>query len=410
MGNRTRRSAGRGGEGDAPRGQASQSRPAGGAGRRGQEPRRSGRQAGRPSARRGSSARGPRIGWGRRIGLLGGLLLAGAGIVFAGQALQGGTGAPPGSATPDGQGAGHTSSPRASPTLVAGLPPAPVLDAPPGATAARMITISGRLEDALPAGRGPYRLRIYVNDQPRREVRIGRQEMEFSVGNVPLVRGPNSIRAAVAGDFGETLHSAAVVVERDDEPPAITLEEPGDGAVVYQATATLRGTTEPGAIVSVSNPAGGSGGSTLADDAGAFTLPVSLALGLNRLVLSSGDAVGNTVRLELAVERRESSAGAAIELSRDTFDIDRLPATISITVYLSGVDGQPLDGVEVTFSLSAPGQMTTTYSTLASAGVARWPVVLLPREGAIAGRGLVTVMAALDAGQELRNSASFTFR
>ncbi|MDP8904725.1 MAG: hypothetical protein M3N29_05320, partial [Chloroflexota bacterium] len=312
--------------------------------------------------------------------------------------------------------AATSSTPTVAPTSSgpgAGLPAAPVLDPPPPATADGTITLTGRLREPLPAA-GSHQLRVYVNDRLRRQVRIGRRETEFRVRDVPLARGTNTITAVVRGRWGTTLHSAPVVVERDDAPPSISQLEPSDGTAVYagagEPAVLVAGLTEPAARVGVHNTTAGAVSSIVAGSDGRFAVSVRLALGLNEIVVSSVDRAGNSSQATIAVELRPSAAGVALQLSRDSFEVSRLPAMLTVLARVTGDDGTPIDGAEVVFSISAPGQMTATYTTTTRFGTAGWHGFQLPREGAVRGRGLVTVLATLPSGETLRNSAPFTFR
>lgn len=338
-----------------------------------------------------------RIGWARRIGIIAALLLAGVSAAFAAQSL-----AP--------RGPGQTTPPPASATppvvSIAGLS-APVLDQPAELTTAAAIEVSGRVATELPAG-GPYRLRIYVNDELQRDVKIARRDTEFTVADVPLAEGANAISASIAGPADETARSAAVNVERDGTAPRIDVESPVAGGVVYGDTLLLSGTTEPRAAVNLADTTNGAHAATSAGDAGAFSLLIALRPGTNELRLTAVDVAGNVAHKEMTVSRQESQASVTLELSRDTFDVASLPQAISIVARVAGHDGLPLDGADVTFSISPPGQMTVTHQAESKAGVAAWSNYSLA--GGQKGSGLVTVLVTLPGGQTLAESATFSYR
>jgi hypothetical protein len=79
--------------------------------------------------------------------------------------------------------------------------------------------------------------------------------------------------------------------------------------------------------------------------------------------------------------------------------------------HVIGPDGKPADGVNLTFSISPPGQTTVTRQTkTADDGSASWNEFPLTVPGAQAGRGLVTALATLDDGETVAGSATFLFR
>ena len=70
--------------------------------------------------------------------------------------------------------------------------------------------------------------------------------------------------------------------------------------------------------------------------------------------------------------------------------------------------GRPVRGAAVTFSLSPPGLPTSTFETATANGYAQWPGVTIPREGALTGRGLVTVRVVLPDGQTVQQVGHLT--
>lgn len=352
----------------------------------------------RPVARK-TGSQPPRLSWVSWIGITGGLLLAGVLVAFAAQALLSrGTGQ-----TPD-----ASSSPSPSFVLVANVSP-PTLDAPVALTRDATITISGRLLDELPAG-GPYNLRLYVNDELRSETRLGRRETTFSIADVPLAEGDNTISAAIAGAVDESAHSAPVSVTRDGTAPRIQISSPAAGSIVYGETMLLTGTTEANASVKVVDRANGAQAETTAGTSGVFSVLLALQSGTNTLEVSAVDLAGNSSRKQMSVSREESQAAVTLTLSRDSFEVATLPQTISMAAQVLGPDGKPLDGAEVTFSISPPGQMTVTHDTTTENGTASWNDYPLTSDGGLTGHGLVTVLVTLPGGQTLAESAAFTFR
>lgn len=377
---------------NAPMGRAADRRSSRGTGRRAVTP--TARRGARPQSRRRQPSQPARIGWSRRLGIAAALLVAGVSVVFASQAM--GPGGP--AATPR--------DPAATPTPT----PAPVLAAapellPPSATLTNepSITLDARLLEDLP--RDEFRLRVYVNGDLERERRLPRRQ-QFSLA-VALVEGPNSITLAVSGAGGESLHSAPVEVTRDSRAPAISGLEPASGTTVYAERATLRGTTEPGATLRVLNQATGSASTRVVGEDGAIEVAVDLVLGANELVLETRDAAGNEARAAVSLERREGAPTVELTLSRTSLTLAGLPTSISLRADVLEAGGAPVDGAEVTFSLSPPGVPTLTYNATTVAGVARWPSVRIS-DAATAGDGLATVLVTLPDGETLTTSVYFS--
>jgi hypothetical protein len=328
--------------------------------------------------------------------VVGALVLAGVSVVFASQAL--GPGGAPGT------------TPRASlPTAAtATLPPAlaaaPEISHPEATLTARpSVMLTGRLVEELP--RDAYRLRVYVNGELQRERRLPRrQEFELEVG---LDEGANSITLAVAGPAGEGLHSAPVEITRDSLPPAIASLEPASGTTIFDDVVVLRGTSEPGATLRVTNTATGTTSSSVIGDDGALEMAVNLAIGSNSIALEARDAAGNSATADLVFERREGEPTVELSLSRTSMTLAGLPTSMTLVAHVLDAAGAPVEGAEVVFSLSPPGMPTLTFDATTQAGVARWSSVRIS-DAATAGQGLATVLVTLPDGGTLTSSAYFT--
>lgn len=322
-----------------------------------------------------------------------GLVLLGASIVFAGQALDRGGGGAPGS----GEGAAPSR---------AGPPPAPaLLPAMSVLTSAATVDVSGTLPEGLEPG--SYTLRIYRNDSLVKQRSLPRKN-PWTVRDVPLKAGQNAITAAIAGPGGESLHSTALVITRDSEPPPISLISPASNEPTTDMQAVVAGQTDAGAPVTIANGTTGEALTVTADPAGRFRATLTLAVGRNQIELTSRDSLGNEGRLKLTIERIESRASVELTLSVSQLGLDDLPAVIELTAFVHDPTGKPAEGAQVVFSISPPGQPTSTYTTTSSAGVAEWLDFRLPRDGTQTGRGRATVMITLADGALLTDSASFS--
>ncbi|MDQ3938768.1 MAG: hypothetical protein M3253_08840, partial [Chloroflexota bacterium] len=343
----------------------------------------------------------PRISWSRRVGIAFALVLLGASAVLANQALD--------------TSRRSTPSPAAEPSPSAvGPPTIPTLVALEKSIITTETTdVEVTLPDGLqPAGR--YRLRIYVNGELARQRRLPRQSPAV-VRDIPLEQGENEITAALKGPDGEGMHSAPLHVVRDDVVPILRVSSPASGAVVYTERVTLLGETEPGAAVTIANTVIGERQDVTPDEDGRFELAMGLAEGSNQLTLTSTDGAGNANSLTLHLRRVDGSASVNLSVRPTTLRLDDLPAVLNISARVRGLRGEPVDGAEVTFSISPPGQQTSTFQTTTRHGLASWRGYRVPRDGARRGQGLVTVMVVLPGsptagGRTLQESANFSFR
>ncbi len=353
------------------------------------------REGARPAARasRGRPERklAHRVSWSRRIGVAAALvLLVGAGLTFASGALDG-RGRP-------GDGAARQTEPP---------PPPPTLIAPdPALTRFAAIDISGVVPADLHSG-AEYRLRIFVNDQLARERGLPDQ-VNFTIGEIPLGEGVNEITAALVGDGAEGERSASIAIVRDSTPPAIRITRPADGAVVYGSTETLRGRTQPGASVELTLLRSGEELSATVADDGSFEALLPLELGENGFTLQSQDQAGNRASTRLDVTRATSLASLNLNVSATELNLAGLPSTVDVVAVVRDELGRASDGAEVTFSLSPPNRGTTTYREITAGGEAAWPDVIVAGDGRAVGTWLVTVLVTLPSGEELRGNASFS--
>jgi hypothetical protein len=315
------------------------------------------------------------------------LLLIGGSIAFASQAL-------------DGSGRQNAA--------VASAPPPPPLTLLAPATA---VTQAARVD--VNAIRPPglrqdqtYVIRLYVNGSVVRERELPPED-EFVLGAVPLDQGSNSIRASLVGDGGEGQRSPELTITRDDVAPVIEVSGPASGERVYTHEAALVGRTEAGASLTVTSVATDEDIDVSLRDDGGFAATLALEIGENRFLLRSTDVAGNASSSRLTIVRAPSSASLTLSIDPDDLLRSDLPRSVIMTAFVRDEVGQPVDGVEVTFSVSPPDRGTDTYRVTSQNGRARWgDLVIDPADEA--GVWLVTALATLPSGLELRQDGSFT--
>lgn len=315
------------------------------------------------------------------------MLLVGGSIAFASQTLE--------------RGAHPTQSDPGPP------PPPPLTVLAPELSVTRADSVD--LTAVAPAGLRAdqrYTVRIFVNDRP-----IGRidlpGEAQFALKNVPLDEGVNSITTTLVGSGGESVHSAATAITRDDAAPQINVVAPKDK--VYTESETLVGKTEPGADVHITDSAGREIESSINSD-GRFAADVDLRVGDNELTIQSTDVAGNHSTLRYTIVRASSAASISLTAApSDIFAAD-LPVTVELAVDVRDEVGRPVaDGTQVVFGVSPPDRETTTYTATTRDGRARFSGVNL-EAGDATGSWLATAAVTLPSGIELRADASFNLR
>ncbi|HUP82929.1 MAG TPA: Ig-like domain-containing protein [Candidatus Limnocylindria bacterium] len=332
----------------------------------------------------------PRISWSRRVGLAGALLLAvGGAMVFAGGGLNGS----------GGHGPNSSSAPLPAPQILA-----------PAQTLTRDVAVD--LSLTRPSGldaTADYAVRITVNGATERERPLPDQE-QFVISGIALSEGENSIRAALVDDTGVGAASPALTITRDTTAPVIRVTRPEAGATVYSERFQLRGRTEAGATLDVIDEGTDTALDTSVGADGRFSADLTLAVGANQLVLSSRDPAGNTTSTHVVITRADSLQALTLTVSDDQLKQVDLPQRLVATAFIQDERGQPVDGAEVTFSLSPPNATTITYRTLSVAGEARWPDLDIYSADDPLGAWLVTVLVELPSGTELRANKTVNVR
>lgn len=180
--------------------------------------------------------------------------------------------------------------------------------------------------------------------------------------------------------------------------------------MVYGATETLRGRTEAGASLTVTDETLGGQVETTVERDGTFEAELSLQPGENAFSLNSQDPAGNRASARLVVTRTTSLGSATLSISAADVDFAALPTTLNVTAVVHDENGVPSDGAEVVFSLSPPNGSTHTYGTNTVNGQARWAEMVVSGGRRAIGKWLVTVLVSLPSGEKLRDDAFFTVR
>jgi hypothetical protein len=317
------------------------------------------------------------------------VLLVGAGIAFAGNALN--DRAKTGVGTP-----------------VIPPPAAPALVEPESPLTRRATTdVAGTLPNGLTNGANA--LRIYVNGELERE-REAPNQLDFTVAKVPLAEGHNEIQAALLGPGGESPMSEPITVTRDTTPPEINVTRPEPNSVVWAAIQTMRGSTEPGASLTIREPGSAHAIDAVVGGDGRFAAEIHLGMGSNRLVLHSEDAAGNDSTIDYEIRRSNSQGSVTVELSTVELAVADLPQTVDVVATVRDEHGRPSYGAEVTFGLSPPNRGTTTYRATSENGRAEWNNLIINGDAQDVGEWLITVLVTLDSGEELRTIAALNVR
>jgi hypothetical protein len=144
------------------------------------------------------------------------------------------------------------------------------------------------------------------------------------------------------------------------------------------------------------------------DGSGRFEAPLNLAMGRNTFNLRSTDPAGNVSQSRTTIVRSATDASIDVTISPTEVERSSLPVRLQITATVHDEDGRRVDDVPVVLSLSPPNLPTTQRRVLSADGVVRWTGIDIPAAPESVGSWLVTALATLPSGVELRDDATLT--
>jgi hypothetical protein len=265
---------------------------------------------------------------------------------------------------------------------------APTLIAPAEAyTNQPTVDLTGTVPRGV-VGQTNVRLRLYLalkgqDPAPIKEVPAP-ATTQFTIPGVELTKGTNDFTITIVGPGGESDPSAVVTYVLDTSVPKIALSSPKDGATINRPAVTMTGKTQARSAVVAHNDGNNATATTEAAADGTFSLPIALAAGVNAIQLTATDPAGNAGQLALSVRRGAGKLSVSISASAYRFGVKHLPAQVSLRAVVTNPDGQPLEAVTVTFTLSVPGVPTISADVVTDAsGVATFDTTI--PKGAAAG-------------------------
>jgi hypothetical protein len=315
------------------------------------------------------------------------VLLVGAGMAFAGNALR------------------QDAAPPAEPPAAGLIGVATLIEPGTPLTRADSIDVEGTLPPDLV--RGPDSTIVgLVNGEQAREQPVPTGD-GFAVDDVPISEGENEITVFLAVDDRTGPPSLPITVTRDTTAPDVRITRPEPGITVYGGRETLRGRTEAGATIEIYEAGNDRELSATITTDGRFEAPVELAMGENDFTLRSVDAAGNRTTVHHVITRDVTLASITLSASVAELTLADLPAEVTFTTNVRDEQGARSDGATVTFSLSPPNRETTTYQATTHNGQAHWADVAISSSTSSRGTWLATVLLVLPSGEELREDVAF---
>jgi hypothetical protein len=289
----------------------------------------------------------------------------------------------------------------------------PVLDTPDNGGYTNHATVS--LSGGIPGpaiGQSGYKVRVYsiaTGGQRNQvaEVDVG-STTQFSTAAVTLVQGPNTFVAALVTPGGEGQPSPQVVYILDTVPPNLSIASSADGSSQTGGSVVISGKTDPGSTVTVRNkqaPGGGLSSKIVGQD-GRFAVTVGLVAGSNSIQVTATDQAGNVTTDQLIVKRAYGKLAAHLAVSPAKFRATG-PTTLKLTVRATSVNGGPLAGASVVFTVTVAGlgPIVSPELTTDQTGTASWKVTI---SKATAGIGAATVLVTTGDGDQMSATTPLT--
>jgi Glucodextranase, domain B len=287
------------------------------------------------------------------------------------------------------------SGPSATPLPSGAIADAPVIEPPDQQyTRQTAVDITVHVSAAI-AGAGNYTCRLWVtlpNAQPAivTETKIGATSV-LVLPAIALANGTNQFQASIVGPGGESKLSAPVTWILDTSKPKVTIISPANNSSAKTDTITIKGKTQAGSAVRISDATNGSTATATADGTGLFSGQIAVAAGTNQVTITVTDPAGNGNTATLTITRGTGQLRVDLTASAYQFKATKLPATVKFTATVTGADGHPLAGATALFTVTlmnlAPIVPATT--TTDANGTATFSMAI--PKGAPVGGGLATV-------------------
>lgn len=195
---------------------------------------------------------------------------------------------------------------------------------------------------------------------------------------VPLADGEHTVIASTENSAGRTASDHHVFTV-DTAPPALAVTSPEEGESLADATPTIRGTGEPGAVVEIAIDGMVIGTVVVADDGTwSFTPTAPLTDGTHTVVVTASDPAGNTtvVEREFATDVGPEPSQAVVILSPtagQTLGVD--PPTIAGTAAPGAIIEITIDGEHVA-TVTADVDGNWSYTPAAPLGEGEHEIVV----------------------------------
>ena len=243
-------------------------------------------------------------------------------------------------------------------------------------------------------GLDDYAVRLYVTlegaDPAPRGGAGGRHLGPGARGGRPR-RRPQRHPGRDHGPGGESERSVVATWVLDQSKPKVSVISPENNAQVKKAVVTVKGKSQAGAEIRLTNAANGAIATTMAGKDNLWETRLAIADGSNVITITATDPAGNQNATELSLRKGSGRLTASLTSSAYRFKASKLPKSITLKVAVTGPDGRRVAGATALFTITVPGLEAIVSGEIPTnkSGVASFTTTI--PAGATRGDGLAVV-------------------
>ena len=238
------------------------------------------------------------------------------------------------------------------------------------------------------------------------EVPIGPDDTVVIPG-VGLQVGRNDFTATIENAGGESERSPVVTYVLDLAKPPLDIFLPADGEEINADAVTISGKSQGRAAIVARNGQNNASVTVEASTEGTWEVELPLGpVGPNQIGITATDPAGNVDKRLFTVIRGDGKLTAALTADPTTMSVENLPQPMKLTVVVTDPDDEPLEGAEVTFTLSIPDvPVVTTEAVTGADGIAVFDTTV--PASATAGEAVAAVLVTTEEHGETNAALEF---
>jgi hypothetical protein len=238
------------------------------------------------------------------------------------------------------------------------------------------------------------------------EVPVGPDD-KVVIPGVQLDIGRNDFTATIENAGGESERSPVVTYVLDLAKPPLDIFLPADGEEINADAVTISGKSQGRAAIVARNGQNNASVTVEASTEGTWEVELPLGpVGPNQIGITATDPAGNVDERLFTVIRGDGKLTATLTAEPTTMSVENLPQPMKLTVVVTDPDDEPLEGAEVTFTLSIPDvPVVTTEAVTGPDGIAVFDTTV--PTSATAGEAVAAVLVTTEEHGETNAALEF---